>query len=180
MVCWGCPRFPGELVGRRVVLRPLGAADRGLFDSLYGDPCVMDRVGPPLHAARLATAFEAALADSVDDRGHRRLWRIEAAHAADALGLLGLARSGDGMEVGALLRDRAQGRGHAADAIATLVAAVFAGTGVDRIWARHRHGHAAAAGLMRALGFAASPAEAAPGWCRWHLDRPPSGAAYPR
>lgn len=160
-------------------MRPLGRGDRDLFDALYADARVMSRVGTPLPAARLAPAFEAALADSADDRGRRRLWRIEAADDAEALGLLGLARSGDGMEVGALLHGRAQGRGHAADAIATLVVAVFAGAGVDRIWARHREGHAAAAGLMRALGFAAVPAEAAPGWCRWCLDRPLPATAYP-
>lgn len=168
--------FPGELVGGRVALHPLRADDRALFEALYGDPQVMARVGAPLAAARRARAFRSALADSADAHGCRRLWRIRAVGGGEAAGLLGLSRGAQGMEVGALLLASAQGRGLATEAIAVLAGAVFAAPGVDRLWARHRTDHAAAAALMRTLGFRPGPPSAsAPGWTAWFLDR----SAYP-
>ncbi|MBX3727355.1 MAG: GNAT family N-acetyltransferase [Xanthomonadales bacterium] len=168
--------FPGELAGTRVALHPLRAGDRALFESLYGDPRVMAQVGAPLAAARRVRAFDSALADSADAQGSRRLWRIQVVEGGDAGGLLGLSRGDHGMEVGALLLASAQGRGLATDAIAVLARAVFASPGVDRLWARHRTDHPAAAALMRTLGFRPGPLPAdGTGWTAWFLDRP----AYP-
>lgn len=164
--------FPGELAGRQVLLRPLAAQDQALFDALYADVAVMARVGPPLAADRLRRTFAQALADCADPSAGRRLWRIQAGAGGPGLGLLGLTRGGAGLEVGVLLLAGAQGRGHASDAIATVAGAVFAAPGVDRLWARHRDDHRAAAALMRALGFRRDPCPARPGWALWSLDRP--------
>lgn len=168
--------FPGALAGRRVVLDPVAAVDRALFDALYGDPAVMAHVSEPLGGVRLVRAFDSALADTADARGRRRLWRIRCGGDGAAVGLLGLTRGGPGLEVGVLLCVGVQGRGLAADAIAAVARAVFAAPGVESLWARHRQDHRAAAGLMRALDFRPAAASASgAGWAVWILPRP----AYP-
>ena len=92
---------------------------------------------------------------------HSREWGYAPGGAVGLLALLqDQAGSGDA-EIGVMLLPAAQGRGFAREVVGALVALVFSACpGIDRVWARHRVDHAAAAALMRAVGF---PVESACG-----------------
>lgn len=161
----------------RLRLRPLGEADRALFCRLYTDPELMRHIGPPLSEADAARRFRAACRRNRDPALRQWIWVLAEAHAQSDIGLLGLTRQGDAAEIGALLPLPWQGQGYAAEAIAALVEHAFTLPGLARLFTRHRGDHAAAAGLMRKLGFERRPTEdGGPLDCLWIRSRPAAAA----
>jgi RimJ/RimL family protein N-acetyltransferase len=73
-------------------------------------------------------------------------------------------------EVGVLLLPAAQGMGVASAAIAALADVVFTASPLETLWTRHGHAHAAAAALMRRVGFESVPC-GVDGEGRWQLTR---------
>jgi RimJ/RimL family protein N-acetyltransferase len=152
----------------RLRLRPLAAGDAAFYRTLYTDAELMRTIGPPLDAAAIARSFAAALRDATAARPRRWRWVIVEAASGAGLGLIGLLGDGDEAELGALVRADHQGRGIAAEAIATLARHAFDVLGLRRLHTRHAPANAAAAGLMRKCGFAALPPDS-DGQMRWEL-----------
>jgi RimJ/RimL family protein N-acetyltransferase len=148
----------------RLRLRPLGPTDAGFYRTLYTDAALLRDIAPALDDAGAARSFAAALRDAAAPAPTRRRWVIVEADTGDEVGLLGLI----GAEVGALVIAGRQGRGYAAEAIAALAHHAFADLGIPRLHTRHAPANAAAAGLMRKLGFAALAPEG--GQVRWQLE----------
>lgn len=150
----------------RLLLRPLAAEDEALYCALYTDPGVMVHIGAPLspEAARRGFA-EACRRNGDPDRGERR-WTVLDRVSGQALGLLAVirdARAAADVELGVMLLAAAHGRGLARELNATVVRQAFGpgGWGLQRVWARHAPGHAAAAATLAASGFAPAPSRGA-------------------
>jgi len=156
-----------EIAGLRAT--PLTDDDADLFAALYGDPATMRHVGPALDHDAARRAFMAARRQMRGDPPAARYWRLDTATGTD--GLLSLVPDAAGRiaETGLLLPPALQGQGVATAALGHLRDAVFGAEAFDALWTRHRPGHAAAAGLMRRLGFV--PKAPADGWQRWRLER---------
>ena len=161
--------WPGEFTTARLRATPLCDADGALFAALYGDADTMAQVGTPLDAEAARRALSAALRQMCSDPPRARYWRLD--EGPQALGLLSLVvdPTRTTAETGLLLCAGARSRGIAREALAALLPRVIRTGGLESVWTRHRTGHAAAEGLMRALGFA--PLDAAAGWARWQMDR---------
>lgn len=158
-------------------LRALSAADEALYCALYGDADAMRHVGAALTAERARAAFQRVLAQIADRPPRAAYWVLPPPAGSDdgglPAGLMALqhdARGAPRAEVGVLLAPRAQSAGLATAAIAALAREVFTSTPLQVLWTRHGEGHAAAAALMRRLGFEAAAADVA-GECRWQLSR---------
>lgn len=164
----------------RCNLRLLAPGDEPLYASLYTDARVMAWIAPPCGASELTRRFATACRENATTTPLRRHWVVDD-RSGDALGLLALLQdqAGSGSaEIGVMLRPAAQGRGFARELVAGLAALVFSGCpGIRRVWARHRVDHAAAAALMRAVGF---PVESTCGqWVACSLTRGSKGARQP-
>ena len=169
------------LQGPRLDLRPLADGDQALYVQLYGDPQVMQHIGPAQDAGTAARGFAAALRYNAATPPARLFWVIQDRIGMQALGLIGLTLDEPGGgEVGVLLPAGQQGRGLATEAIAALADHAFGTLQLQRLHTRHAPGHALAAGLMATLGFEklTSPLASASGRWRWQLtpdrwaDRP--------
>lgn len=162
-----------DLHTSRLHLRPLSPSDEGLYCRLYMDPGVMRHVATPLSRGAASRAFGSLLRQQAIGPRSRH-WVLVPREGGDALGLMAwLPDPGDpgSAEVGVLLATGAQGRGHAAEAIAALADAVFAASAQRRLWTRHARGNDPAAGLMRKLGFEPLPGAADnPAPVRWQLQ----------
>ncbi|MDR6992527.1 GNAT family N-acetyltransferase [Luteimonas sp. 3794] len=161
--------WPDVFSTERLCATPVSEVDGALFAALYGDAETMAHIGAPLDVDAAARGLSGALRQMRSDPPKARYWRLdEDGHAA---GLLSLVVDPDRhtAETGVLLGDGARGRGIAREALAALLPRVVCAGGLDAVWTRHRPGHAAADGLMRALGFA--PLGTADGWARWQMDR---------
>jgi RimJ/RimL family protein N-acetyltransferase len=137
----------------RLHLRPLGPGDEAFYRTLYTDADLLRDIAPALDDAAIARSFAAALRDAAAAEPRRRRWVI--VEGGRDIGLLGLLGGGGEAEIGALVLADRQGRGIAAEAIAALARHAFTDLGVRRLHTRHAPTNAAAAGLMRKLGFAA-------------------------
>ena len=158
------PAAADALATARLRLRPLGAGDADFYRALYTDAALLRDIAPALDDAGARRSFAAALRDAAATRPARRRWVIVEAAGGAEVGLLGLV----GAEVGALVVADRQGRGYAAEAIAALARHAFADLGLRRLHTRHAPTNAAAAGLMRKLGFAPlAPGD--DGRVRWEL-----------
>jgi RimJ/RimL family protein N-acetyltransferase len=146
-------------------LRPLGPGDAAFYRALYTDAELLRGIAPALDEVAVARSFAVALRDAAAEAPKRRRWVIVEAASGVDVGLLGLI----GTEVGALVVADRQGHGYAAEAIAALARHAFADLGVTRLHTRHAPTNAAAAGLMRKLGFAPLAA-GADGQVRWQLE----------
>ena len=93
----------------------------------------------------------------------RRQWVIREIQSLAPAGLLGLDCNEQRAEVGALILPTHQGRGFAAEAIAAVADYAFDALGLTQLHTRHDGGHAAAAALMRKLGFEPNPQTSARG-----------------
>lgn len=158
-------------------LRALQAGDQALYCALYGCPDAMRHVGAPLTAPRARAAFDRVLAQLAAASPRAAYWvlpaRVDPAASAAGVGLMALqAASGDidRAEVGVLLPPQAQGGGVASAALAALADMAFTTSALQTLWARHAEGHAAAAALMRRVGFDAAPRDGG-SECRWQLGR---------
>jgi RimJ/RimL family protein N-acetyltransferase len=150
----------------RLQLRPLGTGDAAFYRALYTDADLLRDIAPALDDAAAARSFAAALRDAAAIAPGRRRWVI--VEGGRDVGLLGLLGSDGEAEVGALVVAERQGSGIAAEAIAALARHAFADLGLSRLHTRHAPTNAAAAGLMRKLGFAAlAPGD--DGQVRWQL-----------
>ncbi|TDK32915.1 GNAT family N-acetyltransferase [Luteimonas terrae] len=156
-----------EVAGIRATL--LGDGDSAVFPALYGNPATMQQIGDVLDRPATMRAFAAARRQMRADPPVARYWCLDA--GADVRGLLSLVPDTNGRtaETGLLLPPALQARGVATAVLGHLRDAVLGTGALDALWTRHRAGHAAAAGLMRRLGFEAqAPAD---GWQRWRLHR---------
>lgn len=160
-----CPR---TFVTPRLQARLLDGQDAELFAACYGDAATMRHVGPTLDSAATARAFAAALRQLRSDPPAAFYWRLDT--AAGAVGLLSLVPDVNRRraETGVLLC-AARGQGVAREALSMLLAHAFAGDALDAVWTRHRPGHVAAEGLMRALAFLRL--DDAGGCVRWEMSR---------
>lgn len=165
----------GDLYTPRLHLRPLEPSDEDLYCRLYTDHRVMRHVAPPLSREAALRAFGLVLRRQVIEPPRSRCWILVSREGGDALGLMAWLPDPDdpgSAEVGVLLAARAQGRGHATEAIAALADVVFAATAQRRLWTRHAPDNGLAAGLMRKLGFEPVPeAVDGPAPLRWQLER---------
>ena len=173
------PGLPERFQAGRLDLRPLEDADRPLYISLYTDADVMCHVGAPLSTEAASRAFEAVRRQMRRDPPQAWYWVACVRGSGRDAGLLALMFDpGRGSaEFGMLMFPWAQGRGHATEAVAALVAHAFAdpgapgqGGGVSRLHTRHARGHPAGPRVMERLGFVAAPAGG--GMLHWYLDRP--------
>jgi ribosomal-protein-alanine N-acetyltransferase len=160
----------------RLQLHPLDDTDRDFYCRLYTDAAVMAHVGSPLSQDAAETAFGRVLRQLAALPPRACYWILHARVTGEPLGLMALVRDRNdsaSAEVGVLLLPDAQGRSHATAAIAALADHVFSKPGLQRLWARHAPGHAAALGLMRRLGFVPETGVAAdmPTMVRWQLLR---------
>mgnify|MGYP000878705294 CR=1 FL=1 len=156
-----------EVADMRATL--LDDGDPALFAALFGDPATMQGVGPALDRHAATRAFSAARRQMQADPPAARYWCLDA--GVPARGLLSLVPDADGRaaETGVLLPPALQARGVATAVLGHLCDVVLGTGALDALWTRHRAGHAAAAGLMRRLGFEARPPEN--GWQHWRLER---------
>lgn len=155
-------------------LRALEARDEALYCALYGDADTMRHVGPVLSAEEARAAFARVMA-RLGARPARAAywllpWRLGAGPDGAAAGLMAVQVQAAAGEVGVLLPPGAQGGGIASAGIAALADAVFSASPLQALWTRHARSHAAAAALMRGLGFQVAKEEVA-GECRWQLTR---------
>lgn len=172
------PGLPRRFQAGRLDLRPLGHADRPLYVSLYTDADVMRHVGAPLSVEAASRAFEAVRQQMRRAPPQAWYWAACVRGSGRDAGLLALMfdpgrRSA---EFGMLMFPWAQGRGHATEAVGTLVAHAFAdvgepGTrsGLGRLHTRHACAHPAGPRVMEKLGFVAAPVRE--GMEHWYLDR---------
>ena len=148
----------------RLQMRPLAEGDDAIYLALYTDPDVMTHIAAPLVPDVARAGFERSCHLNAEPGGWVSRWAVLDRASGAALGLLAVLRDpGDPgtAEIGVMLLPAAQGRGFAREVVGALVALVFSACpGIDRVWARHRVDHAAAAALMRAVGF---PVESACG-----------------
>lgn len=170
-----------------VRLVPLYAADGAFYRALYTDADVMRHAGGPL-SARDADAAFAAVCRQVSTLPPRAwYWRVQRTGEGGHVPAAGLAAvvadAGDGgadrpsAELGVVLATSAQATGLATAAIVAVAAEMFTRTPMQRLWTRHADTHAAAAALMRTLGFQqAHPAGPVRRWqlAREHWARDPS------
>lgn len=161
-------RWPRVFSTPRLRARLLDERDAALFAACYGDAATMRQVGPTLDTHAAGRAFAAALRQLRSDPPAALYWRLDT--TTEAVGLLSLVPDPDGRraETGVLLKS-GRGEGLASEVLSVLLSHVLTGDALDVVWTRHRPGHAAAEGLMRALGFQ-SMADA-DGCCRWQMSR---------
>ena len=150
----------------RLRLRLLQPGDEALYRALYTDPAVMTHVGTPLSADAAGRAFAAACRRNEDPDGVERRWAVLDRATGAAVGLVAMLRDRldpANAELGVMLLTAAHGRGLARELNDAVVAQALmpGGWGLDRLWARHAAGHAAAARALAASGFAPGPAEGA-------------------
>jgi RimJ/RimL family protein N-acetyltransferase len=168
------------LQGPRLEMTPLAEGDQALYARLYGDPQVMQRIGPAQDPRTAAQGFRTALQLNRTTPHTRLFWVIRERSPSRPLGLLGLSLDADGGgEVGVVLPFEHQGRGIATEAIAALAGHAFGAMRLQRLHTRHDDGHALAAGLMATLGFEQTAADTHTGRWRWQLT-PAAWAASPR
>jgi RimJ/RimL family protein N-acetyltransferase len=164
-----------ELVGARMRLRPIGAADETLYCGVYTDVDLMRQVASPLSWSEAQRAFALAIRANLDAHSRGRYWVISAfGFDVGLLGVTGTLLAADQLqcEVGAIVLRAWQGQGLAAAAIALLADHVFGSSSVARLHTRHAGNNGSAGGLMRKLGFTAVAAEVdAPLGYRWQLTR---------
>jgi RimJ/RimL family protein N-acetyltransferase len=170
------PICPATLTSARLRITPLAANDLGFYKRLYCDPQTMALVGDPLSTVAAGRSFEAALRSHARSPARRLSWTLTDVSIDQQIGLLALMRelpdlALDSAEIGALILPAAQGRGYAAEAIATLAAHAFDDLGIARLITRHSHDNRAADGLMRKLGFHRTANRDSPQPCRWELER---------
>lgn len=164
------------LTSARLRIAPLAANDLGFYTRLYGDPETMALVADPLSSVAAGRSFEAALRCHARSPTRRLSWTLTETTIDQQIGLLALMRelpdlTPDSAEIGALILPAAQGRGYAAEAIATLAAHAFDDLGIARLITRHSHDNRAADGLMRKLGFHRTADRDGAQPCRWELER---------
>ncbi|GAB3731984.1 hypothetical protein GCM10028794_08650 [Silanimonas algicola] len=164
-------------------LRPVAEPDVGRCVALFTDSEVMRSVGPPFEAGRAARAALAMVAHQVAAGGRFRHWMIE--HAHGTAGLLGLAlRSvdwpGGEAELGVLLWPAWQARGAATAAVVAVRAWAFDVAALAVLTCHHAESHAAAAALMRRVGFTrCAPRADAPRPVGWECVAGPAGRPPP-
>lgn len=152
-------------------LRPYGETDLWLYAALFADAGVMRAVGEPFASDRSVCAASASLRHQRGANGRFRYWVIE--HGDEVAGLLGLALRGDAWrggeaELGVLLWPAWQSRGAATAAIPAVRDWAFDVAALAALTCHHAEGHAAAAALMRRIGFSpCTPRPGAPLPCGW-------------
>lgn len=161
-------RWPGIFATSRLQARLLDEQDAALFVACYGDVATMRQVGPTLDTRAAGRAFAAALRQLRSDPPAALYWTLGT--ATESVGLLSLVPDPDGRraETGVLLKS-GRGEGLAREVLSMLLCHVLTADALEAVWTRHRPGHAAAEGLMRALAFL--PLEDADGWRRWQMQR---------
>lgn len=161
-----------ELRSLRLQLDPLAEQDGPFYCGLYTDPEIMRHVGKPLDAEAARRSFRAVRCDATKAAPRRRQWVMRENPSREPVGLLGLDCQEHGAEVGALILPIHQARGYAAEAIAAVATYAFDTLGLTHLHTRHDGGHAAAAALMRKLGFEPSAPTSARGPDKfWQLSR---------
>jgi [ribosomal protein S5]-alanine N-acetyltransferase len=156
----------------RLHLRPMGAEDYPLYRHLYTDAAVMRHIGQPLSTEAARASFAKSCRNNLDAEFNYRLWVMSRKSDGADIGLLGLVRHGDHGEIGAMLKEAAQGHGFAAESIAALIDYAFMALDVRGLFTRHDAAHGLAAGLMSKLAFVRSPsADGVEEACRWQLSR---------
>lgn len=175
---------PLEIASPRLLLRPLAAADRGLYVRLYSDPAVMRHVAEPRPRAEVAAGFPGVLDLQHGETAFPPRWIAALRRTGKGVGLLGLVPDpgSDSAEAGIMLLPEAQRRGLAAEALAALAGAAFERGWARSLWARHAPANQAMARVLAGLGF--EPDEVGDGDCRWRLQasRPenrPAGSGSP-
>lgn len=144
----------------RMHARPLGPADEAFYCALYSDPAVMALIGVPKSPREALRGFALACRRNADAASGERRWVVLERATGAAIGLLALLRDGSGAaELGVMLLPSAQGRGLARELNDAVVGLAFSpgGWALDRLWARHAQGHAAAAAALAASGFRPGP-----------------------
>ena len=152
--------FPAETA--RLRLRLLRASDQAFYCSLYKDADTMRHIGPPLDTEHAARCFRAARSTSRRAALQRQPLRVvtfvmieNATRAPIGIGSLQLGGAQHcEAEAGIILHRAARARGYAREALAALVARVFAAWPVDRIWAQHSVHHSLAGRVIGSVGFA--------------------------
>lgn len=142
----------------RTWLRPLSPGDETLYCALYTSPEVMAHIGCPLPGPVARQAFLAACRLNAVAGAWQRRWAVLDARSGEGLGMLALMRDADdpvSAELGVMLLPAAQRQGLARELDDAVALHAFApgGWGLQRLWARHAPGHAAAAGVLAASGF---------------------------
>jgi RimJ/RimL family protein N-acetyltransferase len=161
----------------RLRLRVLRESDQAFYCSLYADAGTMRYIGPPLDAERAARRFRAALS-ALRRRSPRLITFVMIERATLVPVGIGSLRfcavQQRRAEAGIILQTAARARGYAREALAALVAQVFAACPVDRIRALHSVDHSAAGRTIASVGFVAGATEGGsgrPAMQVWTLDR---------
>ena len=165
-----------------VWLVPLGPGDAACYRALYTDPAVMRHVGGALSPDAADAAFAIVCRQVAAVPRQAWYWQVHRQAGPGAGSCAGLAAvvmdagasrmtgvAPPSAELGVVLAPPAQAAGLATAAIAAIAAELFAHTALQCLWTRHASAHAAAAALMRTLGFQPLPATAAER--RWSLSR---------
>lgn len=152
-------------------LQPLGVGDEALYVALYTDADTMRDVDAPLTQERAGRAFRTVMRQVTGDPPDAWYWTLALRSSREPMGIMALVPDAGraSAELGLVLPARWQGLGHASEAITALQAELLHRRGLDALWTRHRHGHAAAAGLMRRVGF--RPDAECEGFERWRSMR---------
>lgn len=151
----------------RLQLRPLDAGDEALYVHLYTDADTVARMGPPPPAARVRSAFKAALA-----RDPRRapVWVMVRVADGERLGLIGLEIDEAGTaQLGSVCPPVHQSQGYSKEAGVAVLDHGFGALGVRKVETRHADDHPKSVAVMRSLGFEMAPSAGPPWPCRWTL-----------
>lgn len=159
--------------GTRVLLRAFAPTDEALYLRLYGDPRVMRHIGPPLppDAARRAFATVLRRMRAAPAPTH---WIVALADGGGDIGLVALQPRRDdprAADAGVMLLPDAEGRGHGAEAIATLVDWAFAHALADVIHTRQAAANVAVTRMMQRQGFEPVACDGDPATRHWRIAR---------
>lgn len=158
--------------GARLRLRAFTPADEALYLRLYGDPRVMRHIGPPLapDAARRAFATVLRRMQAASAPTH---WTVALA-GGGGIGLVALQPRRDdprAADAGVMLLPPGEGRGHGAEAIATVVDWAFVNALVDVIHTRQAAANVAVTRMMQRQGFEAVACDGDPATRHWRIAR---------
>ena len=144
------------MTGPAMRLRRITAADEALYVHLYTDPRLMRHIAPAPDEAAVRRAFAIACRQAGNADARVQLWMIEPGPGHAAVGLCALVRHpghDDEAELGVMLVRRAQNRGLAVAALASVTDLAFAALGKVSVWTRHAPANRAVVRLMRQLSF---------------------------
>jgi ribosomal-protein-alanine N-acetyltransferase len=145
--------MPLPLFTRRLVIRPLAAADAGDVLAVYGDPGVMRYWnGPPLADRFEARAWAQAQAAAHADRGYAQ-WHLREREGDRFVGCLGLQPLEDEVELLYALAPAMWGRGYAAEAGEAALDYAFTEAGLDGVVGIAREANQPSLGVLRRLGM---------------------------